>query len=207
MKITGISDSSVKGLWLVSFVNGSNTSGSFLVDYGKKNIIAGVVIPVGDALTVAKAPLTAKVDMPRMPFADGSIIIGDIKSPKKILVFTNPDCSFCAKQHEIIKKVAATRKDVVFFLKLKPFSAHWDAKRKSISILCNDSQSASLSMLVDAYSAKKIPDPAPWCSDKAVNNNISLAEKLGVKVVPTLIYEGKIHAGVLDEKGIENFIK
>ncbi len=42
--ITDVSDSPVKGLWLVSYVLHSGGKGSFLLDYGKKHILMGAAI-------------------------------------------------------------------------------------------------------------------------------------------------------------------
>lgn len=205
-KIVSISNSSIKGLWTVKIIDDSGKTGTILIDYGKKNILAGVIINVSELASVARPAMqSSKVDMSQVPLVEGSIIIGNMNAPKKVVVFTDPDCPYCAAQHKAIERIAAKRKDVAFFLKLYPLPSHPDALRKSKSILCSGSQSASLAMLNNAYNKKEIPSPK--CNGKAVDNNIALAKKLNINAVPVMIYNGKMHIGALDEKGIEDFIK
>ncbi|MBI5102443.1 MAG: thioredoxin fold domain-containing protein [Nitrospirae bacterium] len=85
------------------------------------------------------------------------------------------------------------RKDIAFYIKLYPLPMHTDAARKSKSIMCEN----SLAMLDDAFARKPIPDPK--CDTKVIDENIKLAEKLGIQGTPNLIFpDGKLITGAVD---------
>jgi thiol:disulfide interchange protein DsbC len=91
-----------------------------------------------------------------------------------------------------MKKVLEKRKDIVFYLKLFPLKMHKDAYWKSRSIVCNK----SLNMLEDNFENKPIPKTD--CDTKEVDNNIKLAEFLGITGTPAMIMpDGKIYSGAM----------
>ncbi len=91
-----------------------------------------------------------------------------------------------------MKKVLEKRKDIVFYMKLFPLKMHKDAYWKSISIVCNK----SLNMLEDNFENKPIPKTD--CGTKEVDNNIKLAESLGITGTPTMIMpDGNIYSGTM----------
>ena len=73
------------------------------------------------------------------------------------------------------------RKDIVFFIKMYPLPMHKDAYDKAKAIVCEK----SLSLLEDAFENK--PLPAPKCETSALDENIKLAEKLGIRGTPAII--------------------
>ena len=102
-----------------------------------------------------------------------------------------------------MKKVIAKRKDIAFYLKLFPLPMHKDAERKAKSIMCEN----SLAMLDDAFERKPIPDPK--CDTKVIDDNIKLAEKLGINGTPNLIFpDSTLVPGAIDaDKIIETVDK
>ncbi|MCL4537133.1 MAG: thioredoxin fold domain-containing protein [Nitrospirae bacterium] len=91
-----------------------------------------------------------------------------------------------------MKKVLEKRKDIVFYIKLFPLKMHKDAYWKSKSIVCNK----SLNMLEDNFENKPIPKTD--CDTKEIDNNIKLAESLGITGTPTMIMpDGKIYSGAM----------
>ena len=80
-----------------------------------------------------------------------------------------------------MKKVVEKRKDIVFFIKLFPLPMHKNAYNKAKAIVCEK----SLSLLEDAFENK--PLPAPKCETSALDENIKLAEKFGIRGTPALI--------------------
>jgi len=77
--------------------------------------------------------------------------------------------------------VIEKRKDIVFFIKLFPLPMHKNAYNKAKAIVCEK----SLSLLEDAFENK--PLPAPKCETSALDENIKLAEKFGIRGTPALI--------------------
>jgi thiol:disulfide interchange protein DsbC len=96
-----------------------------------------------------------------------------------------------------MKKVVAERKDIVFYIKMYPLPMHKDAYDKAKAIVCEK----SLALLEDAFEKK--PLPKPKCETTVIDENIKLAQKLGISGTPALIFpDGKVAAGALDAKSI-----
>ena len=80
-----------------------------------------------------------------------------------------------------MKKVIEKRKDIAFFIKMYPLAMHKGSYEEAKAIVCEK----SLALLDDAFAKK--PLPAPKCDTKAVDDNIKLAEKLGIRGTPAII--------------------
>jgi len=100
-----------------------------------------------------------------------------------------------------MKKIVEERKDIVFYIKVFPLKNQPEAYEKSKSILCEK----SLALLEDAFEKKPIPKPK--CETSAVDENVKLAEKIGVKSVPSIVLpDGRIIPGYKDAKTLINLI-
>jgi thiol:disulfide interchange protein DsbC len=100
-----------------------------------------------------------------------------------------------------MKKIIEERKDIVFYLKVYPLKNQPEAYEKSKTILCEK----SLALLEDAFEKKPIPKPK--CETSAVDENIKLAQKLGITSVPSLVLpDGRIFPGYKDAKTLINLI-
>ena len=92
-----------------------------------------------------------------------------------------------------MKKVIKERKDIAFFTLLYPLPMHKDAYAKSKAVACEK----SLSMLDDAYEKK--PLPAAKCETKVIDDNIALAQKLGISGTPAIILpDGRLIPGYME---------
>ncbi|MFZ6017399.1 MAG: DsbC family protein [Nitrospirota bacterium] len=201
-KILNIQMSPVKGLWEVA-VEDKGQQGLFYVDFSGRYLLGGPIVEVNTAINKTRQRLdelnkNRRIDRSRIPLKD-ALLLGDKKATKKVIIFTDPDCPFCGKLHAEIKKVVAKREDIAFYIKLFPFKIHPDAYWKSKSILCNK----SLKLLEDNFEKKHIPGPN--CEAKEIDENIKLAESLGISGTPTSIMpDGSVYVGFLDaEKLIE----
>jgi thiol:disulfide interchange protein DsbC len=100
-----------------------------------------------------------------------------------------------------MKKIIEERKDIVFYLKVYPLKNQPEAYEKSRTILCEK----SLALLEDAFEKKPIPKPK--CETSAVDENIKLAQKLGITSVPSLVLpDGRVFPGYKDAKSLINLI-
>lgn len=82
-----------------------------------------------------------------------------------------------------------------------PVKGHPEAYEKSKAILCEK----SLALLEAAFEGK--PPPKPKCETSAVDDNVKLAEKLGITSVPTLVLpDGRLISGSIDAKTLINLI-
>jgi thiol:disulfide interchange protein DsbC len=100
-----------------------------------------------------------------------------------------------------MKKIVEERKDIAFYIKLFPLRIHPEAYEKSKAIVCEN----SLTLLEEAFDKK--PLPKPKCETRVIDENIKLAEKLGISSVPVLILpDGKVILGYRDSKTLINLI-
>jgi len=92
-----------------------------------------------------------------------------------------------------MKKVIKERKDIAFFIKLYPLPMHKDAYAKAKAIVCEK----SLELLEDAFANK--PLPKPKCETTAVDDNITLAQQLGISGTPAIIMpDGRVIPGYMN---------
>ncbi len=179
----------VKGLWEIEAVR-EGQKFIIYVDFAKKYLVEGKFTPLEQ---IGKPPELKKVDLSKIPLAD-AVIMGNPMAAKKVIVFDDPDCPYCKKLHEEIKKILETRKDIAFYIKLFPLDIHPDAYEKSKTIICNKK---SAKLLDDAFAGKKLPKPD--CEAKEVDENIKLAKSLGISGTPAIIFpDGRLLPGYME---------
>ena len=177
--------SPVKGLWEIEVSQGDKVFLVF-IDFTKKYLVEGRYTAI-DQLGESR-PLK-KVDVKKIPL-DNAIVVGNPKAEKKIIVFDDPECPYCAKLHEEIKKIVAKRSDLAFYIKMYPLAMHPGAYEKSKAIVCQKSPK----LLDDAFAGKKLPKAE--CETEEIDNNIKLAEELGISGTPAIIFpDGRLVPG------------
>ncbi|MEK7774064.1 MAG: DsbC family protein [Deltaproteobacteria bacterium] len=188
----------VKGLWEVEFSKGDK-SGVVYIDFLKKFLVEANFTPL-EKLAEEPKPLR-KVDIGKIPL-DKAVVLGDPKAEKKVIVFDDPECTYCAKLHEEIKKIIEKRKDVAFLIKLFPLNMHPGAYEKSKSIICGEKPAT---LLDDAFAGKKLPRAA--CAAQEIDNNIKLAKELGITGTPAVIFpDGRLMPGYAPADTLLNFL-
>jgi thiol:disulfide interchange protein DsbC len=96
-----------------------------------------------------------------------------------------------------MKKVIKSRRDIAFYIILYPLPMHKEAFDKAKAIICEK----SLDMLEDAFEKK--PLPKPKCDTRAVDENIKLAQKLGITGTPAVIFpDGVLIPGAISAEAI-----
>ncbi len=188
-----IKSSPLKSLWEITIDAGGQKLVAYL-DFSKRYLLMGEMLDVKDKKNLTRERLAEinKVDVSTIPL-DDAIVMGDKNAPYKVIVFSDPDCPYCAKLHEEIKKVIQKRKDIVFFIKMFPLSIHKGAYDKAKAIVCEK----SLALLDAAFEKKDIP--AAKCNTSVLDENIKLASKLGINGTPAIIFpDGRVVPGVMD---------
>ena len=100
-----------------------------------------------------------------------------------------------------MKKTIEERKDIVFYIKLYPLKMHPEAYEKSKTIVCEK----SLALLEAAYEKKPLPKPS--CETMVIDENIKLAEKLGITSLPSIVLpDGRVFPGYRDAKSLIGLI-
>jgi len=195
-KIFSIRMSPVYGLYEIVIDNKGQYE-LFYFDFSKTYLIPGPIIDLNAGMNKSIERLTElekkrRIDLSRIPLED-TLILGNNKATEKVIVFTDPDCPVCGKFHAEIKKVIAKREDIAFYIKLLPLKIHPDAYWKSKSIRCNN----SLKLLEDNFEKK--PIPRPDCEAKEIDENIKLANDIGITGTPTTIMpNGSVCRGFIE---------
>ena len=206
VKIISVKKAPVEGLWEVIIESG-HKKGILYIDNSRNYLFNGSIYDLKSLtnLTKKKYDEITRVDFSQIPLKD-SIILGNPKAQKKVVVFDDPDCPYCAKLHPELKKITEERKDIAFYIKMFPLvKIHPQAYEKAKAILCQDSNDKSLKLLEDAFAKKELPKPT--CETKAVDETISLGTKLGITGTPSLVFQnGRKISGALDAKTLKKLI-
>ncbi len=201
LKVLDVKIAPVKSMWEID-IESNGRKGPVYLDFTKKYLITGQIVDIK-----AKRNLTReaeedlnRVNVSQVPLGD-ALVMGERNAKKKIIVFTDPECPFCAKLHQELKKIVAERKDVAFYLKMFPLPIHKEAAEKSKAIVCEK----SLKLLDEAYEKKPIPKAK--CKAAVIDDNIKLGKKLGISGTPALIMpDGRVISGYRDANALKALI-
>jgi len=198
-KVTDVKVAPLKSVWQIDVDAGEGKHGTIYLDFSKKFVIAGQIVPVE---TIGKQPPPRKVDVSKIPL-DDALMVGAATARKKVIVFTDPDCPYCRELHKIMKQVVAKRGDIAFAVILNPLPMHKDAPKKAQTILCTK----SLEILDDAFEGKTVPEPAATCTADAVERSKALANSFEFQGTPTLVRDdGIVLFGFLPEDQLQEWI-
>lgn len=140
-----------------------------------------------------KTDLTAKrlAGLNRINWSDLPLEDAIVRGPKdglKMAVFTDPDCPYCKRLEENLKKETGIR---VYTFLFPLTQLHPDAYEKSKSIWCaKDQQQAMTDTMLNNKTLPKASCKTP------IDDNIKLAGKLNVRGTPTIFSEdGRKYTG------------
>ncbi|MBU0944703.1 MAG: DsbC family protein [Proteobacteria bacterium] len=199
-KVTEVVDvklSEVPGLWEVEAIY-QGKKVPLYIDFSKQYLIGGNIVKLasGENLTQQSYIDMNRVDVSKISL-DDTVIIGNPAAPRKVIVFDDPQCSYCLKIHPEMEKVVAQRADIAFFIKMFPLEMHPAAYDKARTIVCakmKKSNDYALAFLSDSLSGKELPGPD--CDSDQVDKNIALAKELHINSTPTLIMpDGRVLPG------------
>jgi thiol:disulfide interchange protein DsbC len=204
--VKAVKMSPVKGLYEVTVQQGNRQAVAYL-DFGKKLLVPG---PIFD--TVTKKSLTPPpVELPRIltkeelatiPLTD-SIVMGNPLGKKRLIVFTDPVCPFCARLHSELKKLVVMEPDLAIYIKMFPLKMHPDAYDLARVIL----GSKSLAMLEKAFAGEKLPVPGSNDPKEPVDETIKIGEALGIDGTPALILPGgRLVSGAKDVESLRKLL-
>jgi len=87
-KVTEIKIAPLTSVWQIEVDAGEGKHGTLYLDFTKKFLIAGQIVPVE---SIASSLLRAKVDFSKIPLGD-AITEGAATAKKKVIVFYRSDC-------------------------------------------------------------------------------------------------------------------
>ena len=203
-EVHSVGFSEVPGLFIVDATGNNGKRGMLYMDFSKSYVVAGNFLSIADKKNISKREMIRlrRVDLTTIPLTD-SLVIGDPGAPKKMILFTDPQCPYCEKLHPELKKVVEADPDVVFFIKMMPLvKLHPEAYQISKAILCEE----SLQLLEDSFAGKPVPEPT--CESDAVDRTLKLAQDLGIGSTPTIILpDGRLAPGYRTAEAILELLK
>jgi thiol:disulfide interchange protein DsbC len=105
---------------------------------------------------------------------------------------TDPQCPYCKKGTETLKKLADAG-EVRVNLLLFPLSSHKDAKAQSVSVICDNKA------LEEFESGYRSDNQCPQGVER-VAKTIRILQEKGITGTPTYIFpDRRFHSGLLDE--------
>jgi len=201
-KVIGVKFSEVPGLWVVDLDQEGKKIPIYL-DFSKQFLISGRVVRLATKEDVTEKRFVAlnKIDVAEIPL-DDALVLGKPDAAHKIIVFDDPECSFCRKMQGEMAKVVEMRPDIVFYIKMFPLTnIHPKAYNKAKAIICEK----SLKLLEESLAGKEIPPPQ--CETDQVEKNIDLGRKIFIKSTPTLIFpDGSVVPGYKSAERIIEFL-
>ena len=135
----------------------------------------------------------------------GIVVLGNPEGKTTIYVIDDPECPFCAKLDEELKKVLAKRKDLKVEIILFPLSFHKHAGGISTNIVCAKDNKEKAEILEKSFEAvrkrdietlSKLAERKNEKCDKdpraVISKNYRFAQSAGTTGTPTLIFPGGI---------------
>lgn len=180
-RVTAVQPSEVPGLWVVE-VEKNGQKFPLYIDYSKQHVFTGNIIRLKDHqnLTAQRMAEMNRVDVSRIPVGD-ALVLGKKNAKTKVIVFTDPDCPFCKRLHGELHEVVRRDPQIAFLIKFFPLKMHPNAYATAKSIVC----AKSLDMLEAHFEGKPVP-PAK-CETSVLDENIALAQQIGLNSVPAMI--------------------
>lgn len=180
-RVLKVERSEVPGLWAVE-VEKNGQKYPLYIDFSKKYVFTGNIISLSDHRNITSQRMAElnKVDVAKIPL-DDALLLGDKKAKTRVIVFTDPECPYCKRLHAELVEVVRRDPEIAFLIKMFPLKMHPNAYSISQSIVC----AKSMEMLEASFAGK--PVPPPLCQTKAIDDNIALAQSLGINSTPTLV--------------------
>ncbi len=190
--VEAVQQSPSKGLWELTINTGKNRVIAYL-DFSKENLIIGNIVKIKTKQNLTETRLTEvnRIDVSTISLKN-SLLMGAKNAKTKLIVFTDPECPYCKKLHEELKALVEKRKNIAIHIVLFPLTKiHPTSYKKSKAIICEK----SLKLLDDAFAGKDIPEPK--CETSAVDEDIKMAEGLGLTGTPAVVMpDGRVLRGV-----------
>jgi len=197
LDITAVKETPIKGLFELQV--GKNIY--YSDGQGKYLVSGGNIFEVESRRNLTKERLEEinRIDWSLLPL-DKAIVSGDNNATLNLAVFTDPDCPYCKKLEEELKKLTGV-KVYTFLFPLE--SLHPQARAKSEGIWCSENPHATmLKVMLDKF----IPEKATC--DTPIADIIALAKKLNISGTPTIISgDGRIASGGKDADDLKTWLE
>ena len=197
-EVKAVKMSPVKGLFEVT-VQQHNRQAVAYLDFSKKLLVPGPIFDTTTKRSITPPPeelpkILSKAELDKIPLKD-SIVMGNPKGTKRMFVFTDPVCPFCARLHGELKKLVVLEPDLAIYIKMFPLKIHPDAYDKARVILGSN----SLEMLEKSFAKEQLPVPGSKDPKEPIDETIKIGESLGIDGTPAIIFpDGRLVSGARD---------
>lgn len=206
--VKSIKQSPVKGVFEL-LMDKDGRQGTIFIDYSKKLLIQGLIIsleslqPVmAHAQEMQIAKHVSLVNVASIP-TDKAIVMGNSRGAKKLYVFTDPDCPYCLKFHNELKKLERVATDLAIYVFICPLSMHPHAIEKARSLL----EINTPEFLDVVFSGKEIPKPVKESSKAGVDSILRFAEVNGITGTPSTVFsDGSLLVGSRDAESLKKLL-
>jgi len=200
--VEAVGPSPVRGLYQVTVKKGEE-AGILYLDFSKKYLIAGRVIDTAYRKDITEEGLAEmrRIDPTRIPL-DNALVLGNQNGARKLYVFTDPDCPFCANLHHELTGLVKSDPQLAVYLFLLPLEIHPDAAWKTDAILCaaKEKMTAGVQLLEASFEGK--PLSKSECGTSYAGEGKKLGRELGIAITPTMVFsDGRVVTGA--KKGEE----
>ena len=194
--VESVSASPVRGLYQVVVKKGNETAILYL-DFSKKYLIAGRVIDTTYKKDVTEEKLAElrRIDPGRIPL-DNALLLGNKNGTRKLYVFTDPDCPFCARLHGELAALVKEDPQLTVYIMLMPLEMHPDAAWKTDAIVCasKERMDKGLHLLEESFAGKSLTKSG--CGRGYGSDGKNLGKELGIGMTPTMVFsDGWVVAG------------
>ncbi len=206
-EVKAVKLSPVKGLYEVTVQQGNRQAVVYL-DFGKKLLVPGPIFDTTTKRSLTPPPvelpkILSKGELDKIPLKD-SIVMGNPKGTKRLIVFTDPVCPFCARLHVELKKLVVLEPDLVIYIKMFPLKMHPEAYDQARVILGSN----SLEMLDKAFAKQTLPAPGSNDPKEPVDETIKIGNSLGIDGTPAMIFpDGSLVSGARDAETLRKMLE
>jgi len=167
-------------------------------DASGKHLFNGHLFDVDahEDLTERRIEALTRIDVKQLPLADAfDIVRGDGK--RQLYLFEDPDCPYCKKFEEQLRKV----NNVTLHIFLFPLTTiHPHAYEHALGVWCaKDRQKTWTDKMM-----KDIDPPAVAKCANPIDRNLALGEKIHIDGTPTIVFaDGRVRAGMMSAEDLE----
>lgn len=205
--VESVGPSPVRGLYQVVIRKGNET-GVVYLDFSKKFLIAGRIFDTGNKQDVTADALdrARRIDPAKLPL-DNALVLGNPDGSRKLYVFTDPECPFCAKLHQEL--VALTKEDSRLQVRilLTPLDVHPHAAAATDAIICaaKKNMAEGVRLLEESFRGEAIAKCG--CDRSYAEEGKKVGREFGVGLTPTMVLpDGRVVAGARTKEEIRRML-
>lgn len=208
MEVVEVKPAPVRGLYQATVRQGKE-EGIVYVDFGKRYLISGRIIDAGQRKDVTQEELQRRqrIDVTKIN-TEHALLLGNPAGTKKLYVFTDPECPYCAQLHAELDQLVRDEPQLLVYIILFPLDIHPDARWKTDSITCTAKTDMPGALAMLERSFRKEPVERITCSASVADAALLRAGELGIGVAPTIITaDGRLLVGVRKKEELQKMLE